>query len=435
MGLEMLPMFIQKLKSRAKLGLKLPLILKRFGSPEIVLLLVLLLPVIFFNSGCWDKKEIEDLAFLGALGLDREDNGDIIISALIVKPFAISGPVEGSGGASSSEKPFWLAHSTGRTVLEAMCNFATFTPRTLFSAHNRFIVFGEESARAGIADMLDFFERNRESRTTAHLLIIKGMKASNFLKSEFELVPLPPEGGLGVIQNAKNRLSTAVDVNINDFLIALEEEGIEPVAACFKVIPKKPVPLEGELKREEIIQSPLLEGAAAFKGDNLVGWLSPTETRGLQWIRGKIKKTTLVVENPDDPSSLLGIEVSGSRSKVIPSVSGGKPQIDIKVELKGNIDDAQGYFNPGKDLTVINKIEKKMARVVEKEIKAVLQRCQQELNTDVFGFGATINRAFPQEWKRLKEQWETEFPELEVSLDVKAHVQYSGLINKSILKE
>ena len=92
---------------------------------------------------------------------------------------------------------------------------------TSFCAHSRFLVFGEESARAGVGEILDFFERNREPRLTAHLLVVKGMTAADFLKSEYELVPLPPEGGRGMIQNATNRLGTVVDVNINDFLICL----------------------------------------------------------------------------------------------------------------------------------------------------------------------------------------------------------------------
>ncbi|MGI6307478.1 MAG: Ger(x)C family spore germination protein [Dethiobacteria bacterium] len=403
------------------------------GRPsKAALALALVLLVALFSTGCWDKREIENLAFLTAWGIDRQENGEIRASAVIVKPFAVAGPMR--GGAATPERPFWLASSTGRTVLEAMCNFATFSPRFLFCAHSRFLVFGEESAREGVGEMLDFFERNREPRLTAHLLVVKGMTAAEFLKSEFELVPLPPEGGRGMLQDATNRLGTVVDLNINDFLIMLEEEGIEPVVGCLEVIPKRPAPLEGELKREEIIQSPAVCGAAAFKGDRLVGWLNPAETRGLQWIRGKVKSTPLIVENPADAPYLLGIEVIRARSTIIPSISGGKPRIQIKIELEGNIDDAQGYFDPEKDPALIKKIENRMAEVVGKEIKAVLHRCQQELNTDIFGFGATLNRSFPQEWKRLKNRWETEFPRLEVSLDIEARVRLSGLIIKSIKK-
>lgn len=405
---------------------------KRFRLPRTALVLALVLLVTLPSTGCWDKKEIENLAFLTAWGIDRQENGEIRASAVIVKPFAVAGPMR--GGAATPERSFWLTGSSGRTVLEAMCNFATFSPRFLFCAHSRFLVFGEESARAGVGEILDFFERNREPRLTAHLLVVKGMTAADFLKSEYELVPLPPEGGRGMIQNATNRLGTVVDVNINDFLIMLEEEGIEPVAGCLEVIPKRPVPLEGELKREEIIQSPAVCGAAAFKGDRLAGWLSPAETRGLQWIRGKVKSTPLIVENPADAPFLLGIEVIRARSTIIPSLAEGKPRLQIKIKLEGNIDDAQGYFDPEKDPTMIKKIESCMAEVIEKEVKAVLYRCQQELNTDIFGFGAALNRSFPQEWKRLKNRWETEFPRLEISLDIEARVRFSGLIIKSIKK-
>jgi spore germination protein KC len=83
---------------------------------------------------------------------------------------------------------------------------------------------------------------------------------------------------------------------------------------------------------------------------------------------------------------------------------------------------------------VLKKIENRMAEVVKKEIEAVLYRCQEELNTDIFGFGATFNRSFPREWEELKGDWEIEFPRLEISLEVAAHVKHSGLTMKSIKK-
>ena len=405
---------------------------RRGLPPGVILALVLILVFVTLGStGCWDKREIEDLAILTAWGVDREENGNILASAVIVKPFAVTGP---SGEGAAQEKPFWLAHSSGRSILEAMCNFATFSPRFIFCAHSRFVIFGEETARQGVEPLLDFFERNREPRLTSNFLVVKGMTAAEFLKSEFEMVPLPPEGGMGVIQNVTARLGTAVNVNINDFLIMLEEEGVEPVAGSFVTIPKGPVPPEGELKREEIARSPALRGAAAFKGDQLVGWLSPAETRGLQWTLGKVESTSLLVENPADIANLIGVEVIRANSSVTPSMVNGKPHLQIKVELEGNIEDAQGFFDPKKEPLLLKRIEKRMAGVIEKEIKAVLHRCQQELNTDIFGFGAAFHRSLPREWKELKKHWDTEFPQLEVSLDVKTHIRLSGLIVKSLKK-
>ncbi|NLJ56546.1 MAG: Ger(x)C family spore germination protein [Firmicutes bacterium] len=400
---------------------------------EIVLILAFSLVFMLLScSGCWDKTEIEDLAILTAWGVDREENGDILASAVIVKPFAVAGKT--GEGSAPPERPFWLASSSGRNMLEAMCNFAAFSPRFIFCAHSRFVIFGEETARQGVEKILDFFERNREPRLTANLLVVKDMTAAEFLKSEFEMVPLPPEGGLGLIQNATRRLGTVVNVNLNDFLIALGSEGIEPVAGCFEVIPKRPVPLEGELERKEIIQSPVINGAAAFKDDRLVGWLNRTETRGLQWIRGKVENTPLLVENPMAPPALIGVEVIRANSAVTPSMVKGKPHVQIKIELEGNIEDAQGFFDPKTDPAVLKNIEKRMAAVIEKESEAVLHRCQQELNTDIFGFGATFHRSLPQTWDRLRGNWDTEFPRLEVSLDIKTHIRLSGLAIESIKK-
>jgi len=72
-----------------------------------------------------------------------------------------------------------------------------------------------------------------------------------------------------MLQDATNRLGTVVDLNINDFLIMLEEEGIEPVVGCLEVIPKRPAPLEGELKREESSRALQFAGPPPLK---VTGW-------------------------------------------------------------------------------------------------------------------------------------------------------------------
>ena len=170
----------------------------------------------------------------------------------------------------------------------------------------------------------------------------------------------------------------------------------------------------------------MVNGAAAFKDDRLVGWLSPEEARGLQWILGGVKSTPLIVKNPVDPPRLLGIEVMRATSELIPSIKKGKPHIKIKVEFEGSIDDNQGFFDPEKDPDLIGKIENHMADAVEREIRLVLHRCQQDLNTDIFGFGAAINRANQREWKRLKKRWDEEYPRVDVSVEIEAHIRLSG---------
>ncbi len=395
----------------------------KIKSIRVIIIVLLLLVITAFIPGCWDRREIDKLAFVSAIGIDKTADGKICLTAVIHKPFVIQ---TSEGGATTQERAFWLTSSTGQTAFEAMRNFERHSPRFLFFAHNRFLVMGEEYAAQGVREALDYFDRDRQIRRTTRLVVVQGMTAAEFLQSEFELELSPPTGAMVLMENAANRLATTVDTNLNDFLIMLKEEGAEAVAGRVDVIAKNPGSMEGELLRDEIIQSPLLSGAAVFKDDRLIGWLGEAETKGLQWVRGQVVNATLVIENPQEKRKLIGLEVIHASSEVIPSVSSGTPAIKVVIQLTGKIKDTHGKFQP--DHRIIQEIEQRMAAEVKKEIKAALHRSSQELQADIFGFGSAIHRKFPRDWDLLQDSWDEKFARLNVAVDVQAKVSIAGAV-------
>ena len=79
-------------------------------------------------SGCWSRREIQDLAFVTALGVDKgPEDGTLKLTVHIAKPFAVAG----GEGKKEPEKPFLVATSIGSTSIEATRNFVKKTPGRL----------------------------------------------------------------------------------------------------------------------------------------------------------------------------------------------------------------------------------------------------------------------------------------------------------------
>lgn len=69
-------------------------------------------------AGCWDRTEINDLAFVIATGLDKEGENRFRASVQVPLPSAMGGPNGGGGGTSGSE-PYYVDSGFGRNVREA----------------------------------------------------------------------------------------------------------------------------------------------------------------------------------------------------------------------------------------------------------------------------------------------------------------------------
>ena len=81
-------------------------------------------------------------------------------------------------------------------------------------------------------------------------------------------------------------------------------------------------------------------------------------------------------------------------------------------------------------------LEKKLADSIRADMEAALRRCRDEYRSDVFGFGFAVFRKDNRLWTAsLEKQWDTLFPELKVTLDVRAKIINTGTnIRKFIIK-
>lgn len=118
--------------------------------------LILFIIVFITLNGCWSRRELDTLAIVTAIGIDKaKEDGKISVAFQILKPSEVKTPSSGSTGSGGS-KGVWVLTSTGYTVFDAARNATMQSNRRLFFPQNKIIVIGEEMARASIAPLLDF---------------------------------------------------------------------------------------------------------------------------------------------------------------------------------------------------------------------------------------------------------------------------------------
>ena len=120
-----------------------------------------------FLTGCWDKKELNELAITMALGVDKIDD-EYLVSAQVVVPGEVSSMKGGAG-----QSPVTLFQAKGATMNDAIRNLALVSPRTGYFGHLQIVVIGESMAQEGIASILDYLSRYYEIRSDFYLLVAK----------------------------------------------------------------------------------------------------------------------------------------------------------------------------------------------------------------------------------------------------------------------
>ena len=384
-------------------------------------LFLIILPLIILG-GCWSRREINELAIVLGAGVDRAPDNKIRITLQLARPSAFGGGAEAGGGSAPKQNIVWVVSETGNTVLEAERNLVLKVSRHIHWGHEIILVIGEEVAREGVRDVSNFFIRNPQTRETMWLLVAKG-EAGKVLESHSELEKTSSQS-VGFLSRHKAGFS----IMLKDFQMALASRGTNPAAPRVEVQklgqPQGPG-MEEKLQHREVA----ITGTGVFKDDKLVGWLDTSETRGMLWLLGEVKKGIITIPSPGQPDKLVSLNIIRADTRVVPEYDGETIRFNVKMTLQGELLEQQST----EDLTKPEKIEAvemAAARDVFMKSTATLEKAQGEYGTDIFNFGEAFHRKYKKDWKKIKDRWNEEFVNAEVNIAVEAHLRRTGLLSK-----
>jgi spore germination protein KC len=364
-------------------------------------------------------------------GFDRTEDGLIKVSVHVAKPFAMTG----AGQEIIDEKPFWPVSTTGHTVFQAVRNLASESPRQIFWVYDRVLLIGEKLAREedSITQVLDFYNRDQEPRMGTHLMVVKGTTLDEIMSARFELERQPNRGFDEIGKVVAARKSTSWVPTALEFCRELETEGLEPVLGAAEVVHRpRHEPEQGVLREVTISHTARISGLGAFKGNQLVGWLNDRQSRGVLWVRGKVRSGIIVIKNPQAEERLISLEIRRTGRKITPQMIDGRPVIKIRIDVEGSFGETQEEIQFLGDSELWDSLERRFAAAVRNEVLAALQAAQEDLESDILGLGRAVHNAYPREWQVMKDNWDEIFPTLKVEVEVFATLKTSGLTLRRI---
>ncbi len=404
------------------------------GRPLNVLFTIIVFAVAVFVSGCWDKKEAEDLGYVRATAVDRAPGGKVRLIAQVPNPRALGGGGGMAGvtpGASIPSKPYRNYEGEGATVFDAIREISLHSPRQLFWAQNGLVIFSEGLARQGIARHLDFFERSMEIRRRLNHVLVTPSEPALLLDIPGTQETIPAARMEEIIRNDILSSRFAV-VNLSQFLKMLAAEGQDAYCGVVRVRrnPTRPGIVQQPNAPEPVFILEL-SGAAAFRGDRFAGYLTERETRGVQWAQNKVQGGAVTVPSPSGGGRVTLEIIAGGKSRIMPDIQDGRLLATVEVRgVEADVAQSEGTL----DLTrpeAVEALNRALAQAVEQEITAAAGKAQ-ELGSDVLGVGAAFHRKFPREWREMKDSWPEIFPGVEITARAEASVRRTGFIEKGI---
>jgi spore germination protein KC len=389
---------------------------KRTEKRRILLLLLLMLLVLNI-SGCWSRRELNTLAIVLGTALDAGPAPDTLtLTAQVVKAGELkSGSSSSSPGGGAPAKAYANIQGSDKSVLSLLRGLTHKLSRRLYFSHNQVLIFSSELAQKDIAEGLDGFMRDYETRLNVYILISRG-RAADILDEDSELEKLPATHIANTLKNQSVNSETVV-VTLRDFAIAMLSGSTAPVTPIIDLLD-----VNGK-KRINV------EGTAVFKQGKMIGELSKDQTRGMMWVTNKAQGGVTTVDTQWGQVVLEITQVHSGLKPVKTQEGGIRMSLDISVD--GFIESNETTEDMSKPENV-QMLKGKMMDFIHADVQNALNQAR-SLRADVFGFGDEIRRSYPALWESMKENWDEVFPTITLDVTVRAELRSTGGLTKPLV--
>ncbi|MFC4767637.1 Ger(x)C family spore germination protein [Effusibacillus consociatus] len=402
---------------------------------SLFLVVVLMFPI----SGCYDRVELEGMAFVVSLGLDKGPDNTIDVTARIAVPSKLSGGTVGGGGGGGKDeelggtKPITVrAHSIG----EALTLLNTTVERQISLMHLASIGIGESLAREGVINYLRPLARYREFRRTVVLYVMPGNVREVYEKNQPILERSVTRFTESVTEVGRHT-GLGVTNKLHEFIVSLETPNEDPIAAVLALNPKAKEQVgereESELSFEpgKVVRqggNPLeFTGTAVFQNDRLVTYLDGIDTRMLLTIRGELRRTQMDFPDPFEKERFVSLELKHARAPVVKVDLTTDPiRVKIRQRLEGDLIGTQtglDYTKPSD----MNILEKSIAQRLAERQKKLIEHIYHEYQADPFGILKRTRGQFATFPDLKAFDFRTKLQDAEVDVEVDLQVRRVGI--------
>jgi len=389
---------------------------------------LLILPIIFFLTGCYNYREINDLAITSAIGIDK-------INDEFIMTFQVINTQKASGTDNATLNPNIIIYEgRGKTIQEASRKIILESPKRAYANHISLLIISEEIAKEGINDILDLLLRDPESRKQFLVLISKNAKSKDILEILTPLETINSQNIVDSITSDSTYLGITQNITFENLLDMYLNENKEIILPSIEI---KGNNNEGENKENIESSTPktrlILSTFAIFKKDKLIGYTTEEESISINIINNKIKNTLITTQCENDKDKYMTIELINSKTTT--AASKDKLEINISVKANGTISEINCNIDLEKSSNV-KKIETIFEKHLQNQIKNSISNFQNKYQTDIFNFKDLFYKTNPKFYYKIKDNYNnTHFKDIKINTKIDIELKEKGNVTKVISNE
>ncbi|MEH7373963.1 Ger(x)C family spore germination protein [Neobacillus drentensis] len=334
--------------------------------------------IVCILTGCWDREELEDKAYVIGLGIDHSKHkGKIKVTMLLANPEV--GSMQGGGG--SIEKPREIITFDANDFIAAKGTANAIISRSISYELLKIFIVSEEYAKdKNFMTNFSAVVKDKEIRMDSYLAISKENASEYFLKNRPKMETRPHKYFQYMVNHGIEN-GFIPDSTLFRFYTTLER-GTDLFLAMYTSAEREKNPkvhredeyMAGQVNATGELDDTQFIGSAVFRNGVMIGKLNGQETRTVNILDDTTNIKDILIDLPDPFSNkqkqLAARVLKTNSNKVKMNMKGARLKIDITIPVKIEI-----MSNP----SMVNYAEKKNQQIIKKQIANHIKKVNERL--------------------------------------------------------
>lgn len=378
--------------------------------------LIVIMLVIFIITGCYDRKELNNISILSATEIDKVE-GNFIVKAQVVNP-------QPSDKSSVNQVPFVVYTGKGNSIQEAYRNIKLQSPRYLYPDHLQVMLVSDKLAKEDISQILDFYLRDPFVRTEFKVLV---SRSDDVLSVLTPIDELSSESILGSLKTNNKFLGVSNIVTFNELTSMKLNPNREIVLPSIFLENKSKIEDEKENTDKTNVDSMYkLGGLAVFKNNNLIGYLTDSESISYNIVKNNTDNT--IIKYDCGSEQYISFEMVDNKSKFVIK--------NEKIKIVGNISLIINEMVCDIDLEDkdnFDVLNRNVQKYINNNLLNDINNIRNKYNSDVFGFLDEIYKHDYNYYLKVKDNWyKNEYKDIPIMIDLKVKIIGKGNVMGNI---
>lgn len=329
--------------------------------------------------GCWNSKDIQNMAYVTALGLDYVDGKYVTY----VQVLNFSNVAKSETAQVGKNIPAWIGKGEGDTITESMNDIYSTSQLRIFWGHVKSIVCTETFLMnvKRVREAYDMVNRYREIR---YNVLLYGTKES--LRDIFTQKSILNLSPLDTLLDTPSQIYSQRSYILPMYGFKVVAQFNEPAQSA--MLPS--LSLDKASWSEDLKAMPMfrIDGAYFFHAEQIIGWLSEEDLEGYRWVQKKLERSPINIPDNDNPDA--AIVLIKPKPRIEPYIRNSKAYFRIRLTIEAYLDEM------ARDITK-KEIEEEAAKVIAHQIRTTYEKGLR-IKVDVLQLGETLYRKYPAFW-------------------------------------